>query len=107
MQVGVQKDVDKNFDKRPVIKSSLPSDDAKKAGPSVVVPIGLKEGMAYGDLRNIVIASSWLPKPHPDCKRSVIGADFEKVCSSNPGLCKECDDVPWLMRSAGWIVSIM
>ncbi len=101
VQVGAQKGVGQNLDKRPVIKSSLPSGDAKQAGPSVVVPVGLKEGMAYGDLRNIVIANSWLPKPHPDCKYGVIGADFDKVCSSNPDLCKECDDIPELSECSG------
>ncbi|UKE60830.1 hypothetical protein KM539_13500 [Xanthomonas translucens pv. poae] len=101
MQIDAQKGVGQNLDKRPVINSSHLSEEVKQFHASIAIPLGLKEGMAYGDLRNIVIASSWLPKPHPDCKRSVIGADFEKVCSSNPDLCKECDDIPELSECSG------
>jgi hypothetical protein len=85
------------------IEADKPSESraVSKDLAATVVPSGLKEGMAYGDLRNIMIANKWLPKPHPDCKRGVIGADFEKVCSSSPNLCKECDDLPELGECSG------
>ncbi|MFC3656830.1 hypothetical protein FZ025_00440 [Xanthomonas hyacinthi] len=75
--------------------------DSSKDSVAAVVPVGLKEGMAYGDLRSILISGNWVPKSHPDCKRSVIGADFDKVCSSDPNLCKECDDLPELSECSG------
>lgn len=75
--------------------------DVSKNSAAAVVPLGLKEGMAYGDLRGKVISNNWLPKSHPNCKRDVIGADFERVCSSDPKLCKECDDLPELSECSG------
>ncbi|UKE60832.1 hypothetical protein KM539_13520 [Xanthomonas translucens pv. poae] len=68
---------------------------------AAAVPAGLKEGMAYGDLRGKVISNNWLPNSHPNCKRDVIGADFERVCSSDPKLCRECDDLPELSECSG------
>lgn len=74
---------------------------AAKSTIFATVPAGLKEGMAYGDLRNMVISGKWSPKPHPNCKREVIGADFEKICSSSKDICKQCDDLPELSECSG------
>ncbi|HHZ24993.1 TPA: hypothetical protein HH295_21360 [Xanthomonas vasicola pv. zeae] len=70
-------------------------DSSPDLNPSTSID-GLKEGMVYGQLRRIVISSGWRPKVNPDCKKNVVGRDFDKICSSNPSLCKECDSLPEL-----------
>ncbi|WP_206710736.1 hypothetical protein [Xanthomonas translucens] len=77
------------------------SEAVSKGLVAAAVPAGLKEGMAYGDLRGKIISNNWLPKSHPNCKRGVIGADFERVCSSDPKLCRDCDDLPELSECSG------
>ncbi|WP_156117202.1 hypothetical protein [Xanthomonas sacchari] len=84
------------------VAGNSPNSQFSAKGANVsVVPANLKEGMAYGDLRNMVISGKWSPKPHPNCKREVIGADFEKICSSSKDLCKQCDDLPELSECSG------
>lgn len=61
----------------------------------------LKKGMAYGDFRKAVLAQGWEPVPEPQCKANVVGANYEKVCKADPGLCKVCDDLPELEACSG------
>lgn len=62
---------------------------------------GFKEGMPYGDLRKKVIAGNWKPVISDECKKNVVGDDFESVCSSDPGRCAVCDEVPELNICSG------
>lgn len=71
-------------------------DDAIKATEAE-----LKKGMAYGDFRKAVLAQGWQPVPEPQCKANVVGANYEKVCKVDPGLCKVCDDLPELEACSG------
>ncbi|WP_147309359.1 hypothetical protein [Xanthomonas campestris] len=63
--------------------------------------VEFKEGMPYGDLRKSVIAGNWKPKTHPECKKNVIGDDFESVCSKSPQQCLVCDQLPELDVCSG------
>lgn len=63
--------------------------------------VGFKEGMPYGDLRKSVISGNWKPKAHPECKKNVIGDDFENVCSKNPQQCAVCVELPELDVCSG------
>ncbi|MBO9740630.1 hypothetical protein J7432_16890 [Xanthomonas axonopodis pv. begoniae] len=65
------------------------------------IAAGLKEGMPYGDLRKSVISGNWRPKEHPECKKNVIGDDFESICSKNPKQCAVCDELPELDVCSG------
>ncbi len=56
----------------------------------------LKKGMVYGRLRKIVISGGWKPRQNPDCKKDLVGRNFEEICSSNPNLCEHCDSLPEL-----------
>ncbi|WDM66247.1 MULTISPECIES: hypothetical protein [Xanthomonas] len=58
----------------------------------------LKEGMVYGQIRRIVVSGGWRPKQNPDCKKDLVGRNFEEICSSNPSLCKKCDSLPELSQ---------
>lgn len=60
-----------------------------------------KEGMPYGDLRKKVIAGNWKPVISAECRKNVVGDDFESVCSNDPGRCAVCDDVPELNICSG------
>ncbi|QDS12140.1 hypothetical protein [Xanthomonas citri] len=60
-----------------------------------------KEGMAYGDLRKEVIAGNWKPVISAECKKNVVGDDFEGICSNDPERCLICDDVPELNICSG------
>lgn len=60
-----------------------------------------KKGMVYGDLRSIALSNGWVPKVHPNCKQGVIGAAFEKICSSNPKRCEPCELAPELSECSG------
>ncbi|MEE5089175.1 hypothetical protein V2H26_03600 [Xanthomonas euvesicatoria] len=62
---------------------------------------GFKEGMPYGDLRKKVIAGNWKPVVSAECKKNVVGDDFESVCSKDPGQCAICDEVPELNICSG------
>ncbi|MEA9797725.1 hypothetical protein VDG07_20895 [Xanthomonas campestris pv. raphani] len=62
---------------------------------------GFKEGMPYGDLRKKVIAGNWRPVMSAECKKNVVGDDFESVCSKDPGRCAICDEVPELNICSG------
>ncbi|WP_133125650.1 hypothetical protein [Xanthomonas prunicola] len=62
---------------------------------------GFKEGMPYGDLRKKVIAGNWRPVVSAECKKNVVGDDFESICSKDPGRCAICDEVPELNICSG------
>ncbi|CAD0320854.1 hypothetical protein LYZ86_22195 [Xanthomonas hortorum pv. cynarae] len=63
--------------------------------------VGFKEGMPYGDLRKSVISRNWKPKNHPECKKNVVGDDFQSICSKDPQQCAVCDDLPELNVCSG------
>lgn len=63
----------------------------------------LKEGMAYADLRKIVVDAGWQPVVDADCKSNVMGRGYESLCKSDPGLssCTICDRLPELSACSG------
>ena len=63
--------------------------------------VGFKEGMPYGDLRKRVISGNWKPKAHRQCKKNVVGDDFESICSKDPQQCIVCDELPELNVCSG------
>lgn len=64
---------------------------------------GLKKGMAYADLRSAVTRDGWTPVVDAECKANVIGSDYSKLCSTQPGLddCRVCQDLPELGSCSG------
>ncbi|MFC6838722.1 hypothetical protein [Xanthomonas theicola] len=74
---------------------------SKKNQISVSITSNFKKGMSYGNLRGIALINGWIPKLHPSCKQEVIGAAFEKICSSNPKRCEVCDLAPELSECSG------
>lgn len=85
----------------PSVGNPADSQGVSNESVAATAPAGLKEGMAYGDLRNMVVTGKWSPKPHPNCRRAVIGADFERICSSDKNLCRQCDELPELSECSG------
>ena len=59
-------------------------------------PAPLREGMAYADLRRIVLERGWRPKVDAQCKVNVVGANHVQVCAADAALCRVCDDLPEL-----------
>ncbi|WP_024890163.1 hypothetical protein [Luteimonas huabeiensis] len=57
--------------------------------------------MAYADLRRAIIAQGWQPTSQPDCKRNVVGGDFERICAHTPNRCEMCDRRPELEICSG------
>lgn len=62
-----------------------------------------KKGMAYADLRKLVIDAGWRPVADPQCKANVIGESYANLCSAHPELddCRVCDDTPELGSCSG------
>ena len=71
--------------------------------PAEALESKLKKGMSYADFRKLVVDGGWTPVIDPECKPNVVGADFEKVCGSDPELasCKICDHLPELSSCSG------
>ncbi|WIH03644.1 hypothetical protein KHF85_12130 [Xanthomonas translucens pv. graminis] len=74
---------------------------SKKNKDSISIFDNFKKGMSYGDLRKLALTNGWLAKPHSSCKQGVVGAAFEKVCSSNPKRCEACELAPELSECSG------
>ncbi|MCC4594708.1 hypothetical protein NRY95_09185 [Xanthomonas campestris pv. phormiicola] len=74
---------------------------SKEKKDSTSVSDGFKKGMSYGDLRRLALTNGWVPKAHLSCKQGVVGAAFEKVCSSNPKRCEACELAPELSECSG------
>lgn len=81
-----------------VDKSEKASEEKKD---STSISNGFKKGMPYGDLRRLALTNGWVPKAHPSCKQGVVGAAFEKICSSNPKRCEVCELAPELSECSG------
>lgn len=63
---------------------------------------GLTKGMAYADLRKLLLDGGWEPVKDPNCQVQVVGYD-EKTCGSDPDLavCKACAQMPELSAYSG------
>lgn len=61
----------------------------------------LHEGMAYADLRKVVLERGWRPKVDAQCKVNVVGANHAQVCAGDAALCQVCDDLPELSSCSG------
>lgn len=74
------------------------SNQASTAGPFAGA---LKQDMAYGDLRKLVLAQGFAPVSDPQCRAQVVGD--EKTCAENPDLaiCKACGEIPELSAYSG------
>lgn len=70
---------------------------------AVVADARLKKGMAYADLREIVVAGGWKPLIDPACEANVVGTDYRTTCKNAPEsvACHICDDLPELSSCSG------
>ncbi len=77
--------------------------EAKQTANPESIGAQLKEGMAYADLRKIVIDAGWKPVMDAECKSNVMGRGYESLCKSNPTLssCTICDRLPELSACSG------
>jgi hypothetical protein len=71
----------------PAQTGAAPSTPASSAKPASGGSLDgtLKKDMPYADL----------------CKANVVGADYEKQCAKDPGMCKVCDNLPELSSCSG------
>ena len=77
--------------------------EAKQTANPESIGTRLKEGMAYADLRKIVIDGGWKPVVDAECKSNVVGSGYESLCKSDPELssCTICDRLPELSACSG------
>jgi hypothetical protein len=77
--------------------------EAKQTANPESISTQLKEGMAYADLRKIVIDAGWQPVVDAECKSNVMGRGYESLCKSDPELssCTICDRLPELSACSG------
>lgn len=63
---------------------------------------GLTKGMAYADLRKLLLDEGWEPVKDPQCQIQVVGYD-EKTCSGDAdvAVCKACTQMPELSAYSG------
>ncbi len=80
-----------------------PKTKAKQAASPAFISKHLKEGMAYADLRKLVIDGGWEPLVDAGCKSNVMGPDYQNLCKSDPGLssCMICEHLPELSACSG------
>jgi hypothetical protein len=83
----------------PPATGDVPASSAKATGSSL--DSVLKKDMPYADLRQTVLGQGWKPKVDLQCKANVVGADYEKQCAKDPGMCKVCDNLPELSSCSG------
>jgi hypothetical protein len=71
--------------------------------PDLVLDGKLSKGMAYNELRKIVIDHGWQPQPDAQCMANVVGGNYKKLCSEHPelGSCRACIDVRELSSCSG------
>lgn len=63
---------------------------------------GLEKGMAYADLKKLVLQSGWTPVVDADCKSNVMGSNYKELCKNeNSELCTVCDDLPEVSGCSG------
>jgi hypothetical protein len=78
---------------------------AKHAAAPQRVPLGqrLSEGMAYADMRSLVLGEGWKPVADPLCTANVVGSDYQAICSTNPAMdaCTICKKLPELGSCSG------
>jgi hypothetical protein len=76
---------------------------ATEASAPESIGVHFKEGMAYADLRKLVIDAGWQPVVDAECKSNVAGRDHAVLCKSDPGLgsCTICDHLPELAACSG------
>lgn len=83
-----------------------------QADPPVVVPgmtdaevplSALRPGMAYGELRELVLAAGWSPRPNADCRTESVGDDADAFCAAHRELavCRICAELPELQACSG------
>ena len=84
----------------PAPTGDAPASSAK-ATASGSLDNALKKDMPYADLRQAVLGQGWKPKVDLQCKANVVGADYEKQCAKDPGMCKVCDNLPELSSCSG------
>lgn len=86
------------------VLTEVSSEEKKSSVESVEIAklsTEFKEGMSYGDLRKKVIGGNWKPVVSAECKKNVVGDDFEGVCSKDPKRCAICDELPELNICSG------
>lgn len=72
-------------------------DDAKVLSSAVQeLQTVLKPDMAYGDFRRVALSQGWQPIVDPQCKMNLLGDTYEAMCSKDPSLCQECEELPEL-----------
>jgi hypothetical protein len=77
--------------------------DLAQSRTGVPVVKGMTEGMAYADMRALVLADGWVPVADKKCNYNVVGAGFKPLCAEHPdlGSCSICSNLPELSACSG------
>lgn len=83
------------------------SQDARRLNENGAVQVDLErsfvEGMAYADMRKMLIRTGWKPVPDAQCEANVVGDGHAEYCGSNPASdsCMVCKNMPEVGSCSG------
>lgn len=56
--------------------------------------------VSMADARQALLDAGWTPVADPDCKRNVLGDDWQGICATDPRRCAPCEQPTGLVSAA-------